>query len=336
MSPPTEQALRTDRQMPAARQEVNRPCFVCGGEQSEVAFAPDVRRWGQMDAFVLRRCSGCGLVFNSPRLPPERLGDLYRRNYYFFSRPAGAEFGRIRAAYARTIAHLPDVPPGTLLEVGSAKGYMLALLAGLQWRVTGVEIADAASRFSRRHFAVEVFTGTLEQFRRADDRRFDVLLAQDLLEHVAEPGLFLKLAYDCLRPGGYLVIDTPNVGGANVAIVGERWRGFNPFHIYLFDRHTLTRSLANAGFTVRTLGSYNAGSPEGSVVAQAPARTGAAAALARLRAAVRQRVDQTLVRHYLRRATEAARRATPLPLDALCRGDNLVCIAVRPPEHRAS
>jgi 2-polyprenyl-3-methyl-5-hydroxy-6-metoxy-1,4-benzoquinol methylase len=317
-------------------EEVNRPCFVCGADRSEVGFVPDVRRWGQMDTFVLRRCSDCGLVFNSPRLPRERLGDLYRRNYYFFSRPAGMEFERIGGAYLRTVAHLPQATPGALLELGSAKGYMLALLAGRGWRVTGVEIAEAAAQFSRRHFGVEVFTGTLEEFRRTDDRRFDVVLAQDVLEHVSEPGLFLRSAYDCLRPGGWLIVDTPNVGGANVGLVGEKWRGFHPFHIYLFDRRSLTRALNHAGFTVRLLGSYNTVSPEASIVAQAQRRTRVPAAIGRLRAALRQRLDQALLRRYLRRAIEGVRAGPPQPLDPLCRGDNLVCIVVRPTEHRAS
>jgi 2-polyprenyl-3-methyl-5-hydroxy-6-metoxy-1,4-benzoquinol methylase len=336
MDQPVERAPLNDREMLEDYEEANRPCFVCGADRSEVGFVPDVRRWGQMDAFVLRRCGECGLVFNSPRLPRDRLGDLYRRNYYFFSRPAGMEFARIRGAYLRTVAHLSQAGPGALLELGSAKGYMLGLLAGLGWRVTGVEIAEAAAQFSRRHFGVEVFTGPLEEFRRHDDRRFDVVLAQDVLEHVSEPGVFLRSAYDCLRPGGSLIVDTPNVGGTNVGLVGAKWRGFNPFHIYLFDRSSLTRALHHAGFTVRLLGSYNAVSPAASAVAQVQRRTRVSAAIGRWRAALRRRLDQALLRRYLRRAIQAVRTGPPQPLDPLCRGDNLVCIAVRPTEHLAS
>ena len=111
------------------------PCFICGASESALAFRPEVQRWGYAGEFLLRRCSGCGLVFNSPRLAPDELTKLYGPDYYFFHRSARREIARVQQAYLRTVAHLP-ISRGTLLEVGSAKGYLLALLQGLGWDVT--------------------------------------------------------------------------------------------------------------------------------------------------------------------------------------------------------
>lgn len=302
---------------------VNNPCFVCGGDQSEVRYRPEVGRWGYTGPFVLRRCLGCGLVYNSPRLPQDELAELYRRNYYFFDRQPGAEITRIGEAYLRTIAHLPTITSRTLLEVGSGKGYMLALLARLGWHVVGVEIAEIAARHSRQCFGVPVFTGTLEAFRRANQRTFDVVLAQDVLEHVPDPAGFLDATRASLRPGGWLIIDTPNVGGRNVGALGEGWRGFNPFHIYLFDRYTLGRALAKAGFTVHTLGSYNEAPQE----ARSAHSLKGPSPLSSARALIRRGVDRALLGHYLRRVVRRGQRSLALPLDPECGGDNLVCIA---------
>jgi 2-polyprenyl-3-methyl-5-hydroxy-6-metoxy-1,4-benzoquinol methylase len=318
-----------DRVAMAAAVEVNRPCFICGSDASEVRFHPDVRPWGYHDPFVLRRCSGCGLVFNSPRLPAGRLADLYRSNYYFFARPAGVELERIGGAYRRTISHLPAAGP-RLLEVGSAKGYMLALLRRLGWRVTGVEIADSAAEHSRRVLGVDVFTGTLEEFRRRMSRTFDVVLAQDVLEHVPDPHGFLQALYESVAPGGRVIIDTPNVGGRSVSVVGERWRGFNPFHIYLFDRDTLTQAVSNAGFTVEIVGSYSDVPPEQSVLGAGGAPRRRPAWVTRTRSLLRSAVDRFLLPYHLWGVARQVRQATPLPLDPNCQGDNLVCIAVRP------
>jgi SAM-dependent methyltransferase len=319
----------TDREEPTVALEVNRPCFICGSEASDARFRPDVRPWGHQDPFVLRHCSGCGLVFNSPRLPANRLADLYRRNYYFFQRPAGVEMERIGGAYRRTVAHLPPSGP-RLLEVGSAKGYMLGLLRRLGWRVTGVEIADSAAEHSRRVFGTEVFTGTLEEFRRRTPQEFDVVLAQDVLEHVPDPATFLDALYRSVVPGGRLIIDTPNVGGRSVKAVGERWRGFNPFHIYLFDRDTLTQAVSNAGFTVELIGSYSDVTPEQSVITTAVPARPRAAWIARARGLVRGALDRLLLPCYVHRVARRVRRTAALPLDPNCQGDNLVCIALRP------
>ena len=320
--------MLTNRVEKTVALEVNRPCFICGGDASEARFRPDVRPWGHGDPFVLRRCSGCGLVFNSPRPSADRLADLYRRNYYFFARPAVVEVERIGGAYLRTIAHLPAAGP-RLLEVGSAKGYMLALLKRLGWRVTGVEIADSAAEHSRRVFGVDVITGTLEEFQRRSPRQFDIVLAQDVLEHVPDPGAFFDALYQSVTPGGRLIIDTPNVGGRSVQAVGERWRGFNPFHIYLFDRDTLTRAVTNAGFTVETIGSYSDVLPEQSVIGAAAPVAPRAPWIARVRSVVRGALDRALLFAYVRRVARRVRRSPALPLDPKCQGDNLVCIAVR-------
>jgi SAM-dependent methyltransferase len=39
----------------------------------------------------------------------------------------------------------------------------------------------------------------------------DVIIASDILEHLVLPDLFLKELYRVLRPGGYLILDTPNL-----------------------------------------------------------------------------------------------------------------------------
>lgn len=306
-------------------------------DRSVISFRPDVRRWGYAGEFILRRCCGCGLVFNSPKLTADQLKQLYGPDYYFFERSTGAELARIQGAYLRTIAHLPSTEPRTLLDVGSAKGYMLAILVRLGWRVVGVEIASSAARYSRRTFGLEVFTGTLEEFRREDDRQFDVVLAQDVLEHVPDPRGFRDALCNSIRPGGWLIIDTPNVGGRNVDVLGERWRGFNPFHLYLFDRSTLGRTLTEAGLDILSIASYNNVAPECSVAPNPDALAfpfgKRASGWARAGVWARElwlKLDQALLPYYLKRAERAVLRGKPVPLSTNCEGDNLVCLAQRP------
>jgi 2-polyprenyl-3-methyl-5-hydroxy-6-metoxy-1,4-benzoquinol methylase len=229
------------------------------------------------------------------------------------------------------MAHLP-VTRGSLLEVGSAKGYLLALLQDLGWNVSGVELAESAAAYSRHQFGLEVFSGTLEEFRDRDARKFDVVLALDVIEHVPDQPRFWQALHDLTHPGSWLIIDTPNVGGRNVPVVGDRWRGFNPFHIYLFNAETLRRAMTQAGFQVRVLGSYNEVAPEQSLSVEAESPKGVGNQLkTRLRAGIQPltaALDRALLPQLLRRSCRDLVGQGPISLDPRCEGDNLVCIAV--------
>jgi 2-polyprenyl-3-methyl-5-hydroxy-6-metoxy-1,4-benzoquinol methylase len=238
--------------------EVNRPCFLCGASNSRIVLQrtyPDFRYPGD---FTLRRCAGCGLGFNSPRLAPEALAALYDRHYYFFDRTDECEFRRIVALFRRAVLPVAaEVPARRVLEVGSAKGYLLALLRELDWEVQGVEIAAAAARYARGKLGVPTFTGTLERFCAQPDRpRFPLVLALDVIEHVPEPAAFLEAASHVLEPGGLLVLDTPNGDAARIETEGANWPGFNPFHIFIFTAKTLELALRRQGFSLAAVHVY--------------------------------------------------------------------------------
>jgi len=81
-------------------------------------------------------------------------------------------------------------------------------------------------------------------------RTFDVIVAADLIEHLANPGAFLARAREHLKPGGLLAIVTPNALSLNNALkslAGLRVR-VNPEHTCWYDRTTLRQLLARFGF----------------------------------------------------------------------------------------
>jgi len=43
------------------------------------------------------------------------------------------------------------------------------------------------------------------------DNSFDIIIASDVLEHLVEPFIFTAEMYRVLRPGGYMILDTPNL-----------------------------------------------------------------------------------------------------------------------------
>lgn len=84
----------------------------------------------------------------------------------------------------------------------------------------------------------------------ANEERFDVIIANQLIEHLPEPTKFLLDAYEILVQGGILFIETPNLNGWERKIVIDgKWGGFHaPRHFFLFADESLKSSLTAAGF----------------------------------------------------------------------------------------
>ncbi|HEV2145967.1 MAG TPA: class I SAM-dependent methyltransferase [Longimicrobiaceae bacterium] len=337
-------ASSADAKVPA-----NRPCCICGGTESRLVHEKEYPLYDYPGAFALRLCDGCGLLFNSPRLADEGIARLYGANYYFFRQRPAREFLRIREMWERTVAVAEGmVPRREVLEIGSAKGFLLAVMQGAGWAVQGVELSPFAADFARDRLGVPTFTGRVEEFVEAGGRSYPLVLAIDVIEHVLDPRLFVASLARLVETGGVVLIDTPNGAAANIERQGERWKGFNPFHVFLFSVENLSRLLGEHGFTVETSFSYGnapAGPgepPEPTSGARRLARAvlegaGVLGLLRRGRDTVVDAVDHARLPRLVRESVEAVRPSrgyaasedSRLPLAEGQRGDNIVVIARR-------
>ncbi len=237
---------------------VNKPCFVCGSTNSQLLFETEYPKYNYPGKFAIRKCNKCGLLFNSPRLNDKELSNLYNRNYYFFNRDDSVEFQRISNLYLRTVALIQDkTVERRVVEIGSAKGYLLALLKHLGWSVQGIEISTEASEYALSRFGVPTFTGTIEDYSNSNHKDgFPVVLAIDVIEHVPNPIEFLNSVDNILRSKGVLIIDTPNGKSQNIEHLNSKWKGFNPFHINYFSSQNLQSLLTNMGYSIENCFSY--------------------------------------------------------------------------------
>lgn len=106
------------------------------------------------------------------------------------------------------------VPRGArVLELGCSSGYISRILQEEKGcTVVGVEIDPAAAR-EAREAGVEVREGSLEDpaFRASIEGPFDIVLATDVLEHLAAPGPVLEHFKQWLGPHGQAIVAVPNV-----------------------------------------------------------------------------------------------------------------------------
>jgi SAM-dependent methyltransferase len=177
---------------------------------------------------------------------------------------AGGAYHDYVAARAMKIRHFEDrladfgdrVQPGRLLDVGCSCGYFLEVAAARGFDVHGVEFSRNAIAAASPNIRPRIFEGTLEHM--PDSGPFDVVSAFDLLEHVHEPRAFLRRCAGVLKPGGLLLISTPDTEHFLRFVMRSRWPMLQPMqHLFLFSRRALAGALRAEGFDdVRTATGY--------------------------------------------------------------------------------
>jgi len=144
-----------------------------------------------------------------------------------------------------------------LLDIGCGTGTMLEEAQTLGYVPEGIELChDLAAIARKKGFSVR--QGNAMGLNETE--KYDVVTAMDIIEHISSPLTLLRAIHQSLKPGGELVVYTPNHRGAVVilakilATVGVDFAFRNIFggnHVCFFDDYTLTAALRAADFQIR-------------------------------------------------------------------------------------
>lgn len=140
---------------------------------------------------------------------------------------------------------------GSLLEIGCAAGDCLAELQRMGWMVKGAEISKTFQEDYVKK-GLDVHVGPFEDL--APGSLYDIVLLKDVFEHFSDPVGVLRKIKEFLKPGGQVVIFSPDTdywmkcnnkwGHINTNFPGE--------HSVLLNKKSLETAGANAGFLVKT------------------------------------------------------------------------------------
>jgi 2-polyprenyl-3-methyl-5-hydroxy-6-metoxy-1,4-benzoquinol methylase len=221
------------------------PCNLCAGHDVHVVGTRD--RAGRPLRSVL--CDGCGLVWSDPRPDDAVLDDYYahdyRRDYKGVHAPRlrhVVRAGRVALDRFDRIRPLLLGRP-RLLDVGAGGGeflYGAVRLAGVLGH--GLEPNASYAAHARAALGVSVDEGFVQSHKRPS-ASVDVVTMFHVLEHLADPQGALRRIADWLRPGGYAVVEVPNVEATCQAPAHT----FHTAHLYTFGAATLERMGARAG-----------------------------------------------------------------------------------------
>jgi SAM-dependent methyltransferase len=208
-------------------------------------------------------CRGCG--YEGSDLVPNINAESHRHTIDEIARERSLGVLR-RRNFEELLAHIKTLKPGggTLLEVGCAHGWFLEIARG-DFEVTGIE-PDANICREAAAKGLAVSAGYFPEALGAADR-YDIIVFNDVIEHIPAIADALNQCRSRLVPGGLLVLNLPSSDGifyrtatllCGIGMPGafdRMWQAGLPSpHLHYFNRANLAALLRNWDFEPRAQG----------------------------------------------------------------------------------
>jgi SAM-dependent methyltransferase len=196
--------------------------------------------------YQVQSCSRCGaLCFDNTETMDYSTSDLIEIGWHTYQIQIGAGVWSIAQPLTRI-----DKPAGAkVLEIGGAYGFGLDFgIRARQWQGEGFD-PSPLSAFGVTELGLKI---TQEYFeaRHLDGRSYDVIIATEVIEHLAQPQEFFETMRRALMDDGILMVTTPN---AELITLDCRAEDLLPMlspgaHLVLQTPGSLDYALRAAGF----------------------------------------------------------------------------------------
>lgn len=198
-------------------------------------------------------CPMCGCMFVDPY--PSREMNRSFQGIETVERLA-LEDKKRRAYFQRRLDRLesrigPARREARLLEVGCGSGVLLQEAMSRGWRVDALELsAELAAVARNNNPEATIITGNIET-QEPSGSSYEAIISLDVLEHVFSPMSMIENCRELLKPGGLLMLQTPNTRSLRSRTQGARWEMLDPEqHLNLFSPDALRVLLTTVGFDI--------------------------------------------------------------------------------------
>ncbi|MDI1471845.1 MAG: class I SAM-dependent methyltransferase [Thermodesulfovibrio sp.] len=243
-------------------------CPVCR-ETNEVSKVPEAKLIFRSHGGIgYYRCSQCNLMYASPRFTEESMLKIYEReefadlsefNNWSYekwkeSRNRSYNVQKLKIMLVERYLSQGD----RILDVGCGTGLFILEANKKGFLCEGVEPSLMLSNICKNVLKVPVNHTLLENF--VPPYKFNGIIIWDVLEHVYNPVRIIKKSFELSEWGGFLFLQVPNYRGISnqyknllcrLGIRDNEYRHFGfPWHVYSFDKRSLSFLLGKTGFKV--------------------------------------------------------------------------------------
>lgn len=181
---------------------MNNNCIICGVESSFLL---------NKDGFDLYKCPKCNLAF----VNPQPNNDFLKDNVYSYesgyqsNKAKDLSKVKITSSYKKIFNYLTkNNIKGSILDIGCSNGEFLYHAKKLGFNVEGIELNKRTAEIANSN-GIKVHIGTIDTV--SLNNKYDCIFLGDIIEHVSDPKAFLIKSANLLKPGGLIIISTPNL-----------------------------------------------------------------------------------------------------------------------------
>lgn len=237
---------------------IDAKCKICEESNNDfVTVGYDYEYFTCANQFKIYRCRNDGLLYLASRPQIEDYNVIYPDNYYAY------DFESNKGTLAKWVKKRIELnkidmykkligDDGSVLDVGCGDGRLLALFNknGQNWDLYGIDFNANAIKLASET-GITTYFGKFEEVE-LPQKKFDLIIMNQVLEHATDPRHIIEKVEKILKPGGYLIVETPNINSLDFHLFKNKYFGgyHFPRHFYLFTEENLKILMEACGLGV--------------------------------------------------------------------------------------
>jgi len=148
--------------------------------------------------------------------------------------------------------HIPKNKGYEVLDIGSGVGYSLLEIKNMGNIPFGLD-PDTNGRKVAKKYNIPFHYGFIED-KPFNNKKFDYVVASQVLEHTNNPIRFLKFCKQRVKPEGKIILSFPNPNSYTRQMLDKRWLHWHiPFHLNHFSKKSIYLLAKESGLKVEKI-----------------------------------------------------------------------------------
>lgn len=135
---------------------------------------------------------------------------------------------------------------GRMFEIATGLGPVVEAAREMGWQPEGIEFSPFAAEYVKQRTGIDIQVGPAEDMQ-LEAGAYDLIIMDNLFEHLARPRHVLQTAADALRPGGVIYLQTLNAQSLSLHAQPTGWIYFAPGHLFVPTRESFNHYLNHCG-----------------------------------------------------------------------------------------